>query len=497
MRVSWILTSGGFVSFFLGMAGVASAEGAFSLDLPPQGIYGGTDVGTCGWPTTVELEGACTGTLVHPQVVIYAQHCGTGYNNIFFGENINGGAGRTVKTEFCKTYPGGGPGTGMDFAFCKLAEPVTDVPIVPILMGCETSVLQPGQEVTIVGFGNADNGPYGVKREVTTTINSINNGEAFIGGNGKDSCQGDSGGPVFVKLSKSLSPQADDTWRVFGITSYGGACGTGGYYSMMHNGIAWFEQESGIDLTPCHEVDGTWKPTGACVGFQLDPGAGSGDWQSGCQPGPVAGASAICGPAVAPDDTPPTAIITAPMDGAEYTGEGGANVELDITVDAQDAEWGVKEVRLVINGKEQGGDSVPPYEWKAVSFPTGQWTIGAVVVDLADNMGVAEDVAIGVNMPAPEPEPETTGTSGGGTDGTDGTGGSGGGTGGTDGTGGSATAGSGGSATAGSGGSATATTGGEDEDEGCGCRQGGGGPAPALLLGFGALLLRRRRREQP
>ena len=489
MRLSGFVIMSGLASFL--SAGTAAAEEYFSLDLPPQGIWGGTEVAVCGWPTTVSMEGACSGTLVHPEVVIYAAHCGGGYNQVTFGEN--GSGGRKVATQFCKTYPGGGPGNGKDFAFCKLAQPVTDVPIVPILMGCETSVLKPGQEVTIVGFGQANNGPYGIKREVTTTINNITGqGEAFIGGGGKDSCQGDSGGPVFVRLGKSLAPQADDTWRVFGITSYGGACGTGGYYSMMHNGIQWFEQESGVDLTPCHDSDGTWKPTGACVGFQIEPGKGGGSWATGCDTGPVAGASAICGPPVEDDLLAPSAEIIDPLDGAEFMGEGGGNAKVTISVDAIDEGWGVREVRLLINGKEVGVDNSAPYSWADVSFPTGQWTLGAIVYDLADNMGVAKDVAIGVNMPAPEPEPETTGTTGD----SDGTGG----TDSTDGTGGSASAGTGGTSAgtggASSGASATATdTGGQDEDEGCACRSAGEGPggAAALTLGVGLLGLRRRR----
>src|SRR5690606_11914233 len=166
-----------------------------------------------------------------------------------------------------------------------------DIPIVPILMGCETDVLKPGQPVTIVGYGNADNGPYGIKREVITTINNITNqNEASIGGGGKDSCQGDSGGPVYVQLE-------DGSWRVFGITSYGGACGGGGMYSMMHPGIEWFEKESGIDLTPCHQADGSWMPTPACKGFPLEPGAGNSDWGTGCGGGPVGGQCVPCGAA--------------------------------------------------------------------------------------------------------------------------------------------------------------------------------------------------------
>ncbi len=275
-------------------------------------IYGGTTVAACGWPSTVELGGACTGTLVHPQVVIYAQHCGASYSKIYFGENYQSPA-KAVTPSSCKVISNGGPGTGKDYAVCKLSTPVTGVPITPILMGCETSILKAGQAVTLVGFGNADNGPYGIKRQVTTTINGIDkNNEISIGGGGKDTCQGDSGGPAFVQL-------ADGTWRVFGITSYGGACGTGGKYSMMHLGMSWFEQTVGLDLTPCHNADGTWAPTAACGSFPKNPANSGGTWAGGCNVGPVGGLSATCGAAyggggnpVPPDPVPePSAPCTS------------------------------------------------------------------------------------------------------------------------------------------------------------------------------------------
>ena len=44
-------------------------------------IYGGIEAGTCAWPQTVAVtggQGLCTGTLIHPSVVMYAAHCGGG-----------------------------------------------------------------------------------------------------------------------------------------------------------------------------------------------------------------------------------------------------------------------------------------------------------------------------------------------------------------------------------------------------------------------------------
>ncbi|HEY0134000.1 MAG TPA: trypsin-like serine protease [Nannocystis sp.] len=477
-------------------AGAAHASGPNALAdaLDPQAIYGGTDVATCGWPTTVSMEGACSGTLVNPQVVIFAAHCGSNYNEVVLGESLNSPK-RQLQVDFCKTYQGQQSGT--DFAFCKLKEPVLDVPIVPILMGCETEILQPGQEVTIVGFGDADTGPYGVKREVVTTINEIQNNEAFIGGNGKDSCQGDSGGPVYVKLP-------DGSWRVFGITSYGGACGSGGYYSMMHLGMTWFEEQSGIDLTPCHNADGSWQPGFGCQGFPTDPGPGGGAWPEGCGGGPVNAMSATCGGPFdpTPDMTPPTVTVTQPLDGQELMGVDGVKVQ--VMIDAQDVGWGMKEVRLTIDGVEIDGgvDNFPPYEFP-LTFPTGAYCIGAIAVDLADNMGTATPVCIGVNGPPPmPPEPETTGdessssgdlegstgdaedtgtpptTSAGATDDTGATG--------------TPTTG----VTSDSGNPTAGATGGEGEGEGgCGCRS-GHDPKDSLLAlaGLGLLGLARRRR---
>ena len=96
--------------------------------------------------TTVFVGDGCTGTLIHPRVVVTADHCGPA-RTVEFGERFGRGTTRSVR---CSSVPGFG--TGADVQFCVLDSPV-DLPVTPVLYGCEVDQLRVGEQVLIVGFG--------------------------------------------------------------------------------------------------------------------------------------------------------------------------------------------------------------------------------------------------------------------------------------------------------------------------------------------------------
>jgi len=340
------------------------ADGSVTANTEPATIVGGDAVGPCAWPSVVSLGRVCTGTLVHPRLVVYAAHCGDAFTSVEFGNASAPRHARTVATSHCGVHPDGLlPGAGRDFAYCVLETPQYDVPIVPALMGCEAEALTVGADVTLVGFGQSEVG-YGDKRAVTTAIAEVAELEIRVGGEGRDTCEGDSGGPAFVQLEGGQ-------WRVFGVTSYGDACGDGGYVSLMHQGAAWIEETAGIEITPCFD-GGNWWPTEACGGFATNPSDDLGDWLSGCAQDP-SGLGQTCGPAFDDqgDTTPPTVEFDDPM-------------ATDVSVHAYDDGVGVHAIALRIDSEPVGvrWSSTATFE---LALAAGEHELVAVATDRAGN----------------------------------------------------------------------------------------------------------------
>ena len=355
----------------------------------PAAIVGGEASEPCAWPSVVALRGGgiCTGTLIHPRVVAYAAHCGTLQSRIYFGETADAPA-REVDTVDCARFSDLFAVSSMDYAYCVLAEPVEDVAITPTLFGCDEDLIEIGTPVTIVGFGDTTSeGPeqVGIKHEAQTEItNKLST--VWIGGMGVGADSGDSGGPAFVQLD-------DGSWWLLGIVSGGGGDGATVQYVPAPNIVAWIEDETGIDITPCHDQDGAWAPTPQCEGFYVSTQANA-QWDAGC-PSERSEPSTRCGPAWTEleDLDAPSVAFVDPLDGDQFpTG----SLITSVLAEASDAGVGVASVQLRVDGQpwldELGldADEVPPYRFNSVMvIGEGPHLLELVAVDHFGNVAEA------------------------------------------------------------------------------------------------------------
>lgn len=237
---------------------LAMSTAAWASPAPPP-IIGGTRVAPGAWPDVVAVlgrEGACSGTLVAPDVVLTAGHCADIQPTFVIANTVDytaEHAGEAIAVKSVRAYPRWEQ--QYDVAVIVL-EHVAKAKPRAIATGCLANrMLGDRKPVTVIGFGltspRADDENTRLFQASVPILDGTcasdpscapavaPNGEFTAGGRGTDSCFGDSGGPAMLDTK--------DGPVLTGVVSRGLAlpgipCGNGGVYVRADKVVAWIER---------------------------------------------------------------------------------------------------------------------------------------------------------------------------------------------------------------------------------------------------------------
>lgn len=259
-----------------------------------KGIVGGTTTNYDSWQPVVGLllgqQGICTGTLIHPQVVLTAGHCVLnedaqyGYDftqnpsririvggaNVLLPSAVSYARGQEIITH--PDWDGDLTQTFSDIALIKLDRRIDT--LTPYKLRDYPSATA-GSQAKLVGYGDAlTGGSAGIHRVGDTTLLNIYSG-LIETGSPANTCGGDSGGPVFT--------EQNGEWVIHGVNSFVDAsdpdnqCSlTEGAYAVNVLGHCDFLNQAMIDLV------GEDLGLEGCTTCKVEPVE---EWGAGCGPG--------------------------------------------------------------------------------------------------------------------------------------------------------------------------------------------------------------------
>jgi len=206
--------------------------------------------------------GGCGATLIGPDVVLGAAHCGGA-----LGRYVTIGSVQVDVIDE-RIHPSYSSSSNvLDFYLYRLRSPVTTTGT-QVVVNTDAASPYDGQPLTVMGYGTTSEGGFASAELRDVVVPKVSDaacqsayGTTFnpdvmlcAGEAGKDSCQGDSGGPIVIRNGNI------DT--LVGVVSFGAGCArpeTPGVYAEVSSGISW------ISTVACSEwgssVNGLCGPT--------------------------------------------------------------------------------------------------------------------------------------------------------------------------------------------------------------------------------------------
>jgi len=192
----------------------------------------------------------CGAVLIASNALLTAAHCRGNFFQAGIGKHsmYNDYESIGVKQEIPHPEYGGEASLDNDFMVVILDRKST---VDPVCIADSSTILNVGEDLTVMGFGKTENGKLATKLQETQVPYMTNRecddryGNYLISDNmmcafseaGQDACQGDSGGPLIRRGNDAAGD------LLVGIVSWGVDCGTmPGVYSRISTQRKWIEQ---------------------------------------------------------------------------------------------------------------------------------------------------------------------------------------------------------------------------------------------------------------